>query len=102
MNRGEINRMFEEFIVSLRKMFRRRYVSSLEEEVARLRAENRALLNSLLGTAGAAPLDPEVSRGPMAPTIRRRSWPQIANAREAAEVQRAESLRRAATTSSKG
>jgi hypothetical protein len=36
-----------------------RYVRMLEEEVARLRAENRALVNSLLGTAGFPPISPE-------------------------------------------
>jgi len=36
----------------LQKVLRGRYVELLEEEVARLRAENRALTNSLLGTAG--------------------------------------------------
>ena len=35
---------------------RGRYVRVLEDEVARLRAENRALLNSLLGTVGVPPL----------------------------------------------
>jgi hypothetical protein len=98
---GEINRVFEEFIASVRKIFRRRYVYSLEEEVTRLRAENRALLNSLLGTAGVPPLDIEAPRGPMAPTVRRRSWPQIANAREVAETQRAESARRVASATSR-
>jgi hypothetical protein len=34
-----------------------RYVASLEDEVARLRGENRALTNSLLGTAGFPPVD---------------------------------------------
>lgn len=33
-----------------------RYTRSLEEEVARLRAENRALLNSILGIAGVPPV----------------------------------------------
>jgi hypothetical protein len=33
-----------------------RYASTLEAEVARLRAENRALLNSILGIAGVPPL----------------------------------------------
>lgn len=32
-----------------------RYARSLEDEVARLRAENRALLDSILGIAGVAP-----------------------------------------------
>jgi hypothetical protein len=33
---------------------RNRYVRALEADVARLRAENRALVNSLLGTEGMA------------------------------------------------
>ena len=36
----------------IRDFFRTRYVGMLEGEVARLRAENRALMNSFLGTAG--------------------------------------------------
>jgi hypothetical protein len=61
------------------------YVHSLEEEAARLRAENRALLNSLLGTAGIPPLDPQTrAAGPATPPLRRRSWPQIATEREVA------------------
>lgn len=35
---------------------RTRYTRALEEEVARLRAENRALVNSILGVAGIAPM----------------------------------------------
>lgn len=34
----------------------RRYVGALEAEVARLRMENRALLNSILGIAGVPPI----------------------------------------------
>jgi hypothetical protein len=34
-------------------------IRALESEVARLRAENRALLNSILGIAGMKPLPPE-------------------------------------------
>jgi|SRR5579862_9821822 len=61
------------------------YVHALEEEAARLRAENRALLNSLLGTAGIPPLDPQTRpAGPMIAPTRRRSWPQIAAEREVA------------------
>ena len=66
---------------------RSRYVRLLEEEVARLRAENRALVNSLLGTAGFPPLslDEEVRRGPVAlPPVRRRTWTQLAREREVA------------------
>jgi hypothetical protein len=66
---------------------RSRYVLMLEEEVARLRAENRALVNSLLGTAGFPPvsLDDDVRRGPVAMSpVRRRTWTQIARERELA------------------
>jgi len=66
------------FISSLRSLFTRRYVHLLEDECARLRAENRALLNSLLGTAGIAPLDAVRPAGPPLAPVRRRSWPQIA------------------------
>jgi len=69
----------------IEKHFRSRYVRMLEEEVARLRGENRALVNSLLGTAGFPPiaLDDEVRGGfaPMSP-VRRRTWSQIARERE--------------------
>ena len=68
-----------------RSAFPESYVRTLEEEVARLRAENRALLNSLLGTAGIPPL--EIPGGsatrPVAMPTRRRSWPQIAQTLEA-------------------
>ncbi len=66
---------------------RGRYVRMLEEEVARLRAENRALVNSLLGTAGFPPisLDDDIRRGPVAISpVRRRTWTQIAREREVA------------------
>jgi hypothetical protein len=66
---------------------RGRYVLMLEEEVERLRAENRALVNSLLGTAGFPPisLDEEVRRGAgMMSPVRRRTWTQIARERELA------------------
>jgi hypothetical protein len=65
---------------------RGRYVDTLEDEVARLRAENRALLNSLLGTAGIPPLEIPGGEGaarPVAMPTRRRSWPQIAQSLEA-------------------
>ena len=69
----------------LAKYLRSRYVRMLEEDVERLRAENRALVNSLLGTAGFPPiaLDDEVRRGPVALSpVRRRTWTQIARERE--------------------
>ncbi len=66
---------------------RGRYVLLLEEEVGRLRGENRALVNSLLGTAGFPPisLEDEVRRGgTMMSPVRRRTWTQIAREREMA------------------
>ncbi len=39
-----------------RRLFSTRYSAVLEAEVARLRAENRALLNSILGIAGVPPI----------------------------------------------
>ena len=61
---------------------RSRYVRLLEDEVARLREENRALLNSVLGTAGVAPIEmPPVHSGTVA-AVRRRTWAQISTARE--------------------
>ncbi len=61
-----------------------RYTRTLEDEVERLRGENRALLNSLLGTAGFPPLQVPEGRWPTesAPPVRRRSWHQIAARRE--------------------
>jgi hypothetical protein len=41
----------------LERLLNGRYVGLLEGEVSRLRAENRALTNSLLGTAGFPPVD---------------------------------------------
>ncbi|MFZ0821039.1 MAG: hypothetical protein WAM91_13285 [Candidatus Acidiferrales bacterium] len=61
------------------------YLRRLEDDVARLRAENRALLNSLLGTAGIPPLEIPGGDGatrPAAMPTRRRSWPQIAHSLE--------------------
>jgi hypothetical protein len=69
----------------LSQHLRSRYVRLLEEEVARLRAENRALVNSLLGTAGFPPisLEEDARRGFAAlPPVRRRTWTQIARERE--------------------
>ncbi|HSC45903.1 MAG TPA: hypothetical protein VLC94_08730 [Candidatus Acidoferrum sp.] len=62
----------------------------------RLRAENRALLNSLLGTAGFPPLDfvqPDQPRE--LPRLRRRSWHQLQAVKEA-ELRR-ESAQRSAS-----
>ena len=40
----------------LKRAFTTRYVGMLEGEVARLRMENRALMNSILGIAGVPPV----------------------------------------------
>ena len=46
--------------MTIREMWRRitatRYTRALEAEIGRLRAENRALLNSILGIAGIPPI----------------------------------------------
>jgi hypothetical protein len=71
--------MFKE----LKKLFRSAYVRILEQEVERLRAENRALTNSLLGTAGFPPVDfPEAPKPQALPRLRKRSWHQIQNWKE--------------------
>jgi hypothetical protein len=56
-----------------------RYTRALEDEVMRLRAENRALMNSILGVAGVPPLKLDV--GPSACTngaALRNGWPSAA------------------------
>ena len=66
------------------RLLRGRYVGLLEAEVARLRAENRALTNSLLGTAGFPPVDyPELAKPQPIPRLRKRSWHQIQAWKEA-------------------
>ena len=68
----------------LHKFMQTRYVGLLEGEVLRLRAENRALMNSLLGTAGFPPVDfPEAPRPQSVPRLRKRSWHQIQAWKEA-------------------
>ena len=77
----------------LHKFLQTKYVPLLEKEVAReraendrLRAENRALINSLLGTAGFPPVEfPEAPKPPACggPRLRKRSWHQIQAWREA-------------------
>ncbi|MGC1620745.1 MAG: hypothetical protein WA765_19810 [Candidatus Acidiferrum sp.] len=55
-----------------------KYVGLLEADVTRLRAENRALMNSLLGTAGFPPVEfPEAPKPQALPRVRKRSWHQI-------------------------
>ena len=67
----------------LSRVMRSRYVCVLEEEVSRLRAENRALINSLLGTAGFPPVEfPEAPKPQPLPRLRKRSWHQIQAWRE--------------------
>ena len=79
--------MIQSMMNWLSRHLRSRYVLLLEEDVARLRAENRALVNSLLGTAGFPPVLPEddARRGLVGlPPVRRRTWTQIARERELA------------------
>ena len=79
--------MWEDVLTWIVRHARSRYLRMLEEEVVRLRGENRALVNSLLGTAGFPPiaLDDDARRGPVAlPPVRRRTWTQIARERELA------------------
>jgi hypothetical protein len=67
----------------LQRLFNGRYIDMLEADVARLRAENRALMNSLLGTAGFPPLDfPETLKPQPLSRLRKRSWQQIQTRRE--------------------
>ena len=79
--------MLSKMITWVSVHLRSRYVLLLEEEVERLRGENRALVNSLLGTAGFPPisLDDDARRGGVGMTaVRRRTWTQIAREREMA------------------
>jgi hypothetical protein len=72
----------------LRKLVQIKYVGLLEADVARLRAENRALMNSLLGTAGFPPVDfPEAPKPQPLPRLRKRSWHQIQAWRESGAAQ---------------
>jgi hypothetical protein len=68
----------------LQRLLRGRYVGLLEGEVTRLRAENRALMNSLLGTAGFPPVEfPGAPKPQPLPRLRKRSWHQIQAWKEA-------------------
>jgi hypothetical protein len=70
-------------LTRFKQFLRSRYVRLLEEEVSRLRAENRALMNSLLGTAGFPPVEfPEAPKPQALPRLRKRSWHQIQAWRE--------------------
>ncbi len=67
----------------LQRLLHGRYVGLLEADVARLRAENRALMNSLLGTAGFPPVEfPEAPKPQPLPRLRKRSWHQVQAWRE--------------------
>jgi hypothetical protein len=67
----------------LHHIWKSSYVRMLEEENARLRAENRAFLNSLLGTVGFPPMEsPEASKPVEYSRFRKRSWPQVQRLRE--------------------
>lgn len=67
----------------LRTILQTKYVEMLEDEVSRLRAENRALMNSLLGTAGFPPVEfPEAPKPVPLSRLRKRSWHQIQAWRE--------------------
>ncbi|MFZ0641194.1 MAG: hypothetical protein WAN33_10185 [Candidatus Acidiferrales bacterium] len=50
--------------LAARLRIRTRYTRALEEEVVRLRAENRALVNSILGVAGIPPMRAAVVHAP--------------------------------------
>jgi hypothetical protein len=78
-------KVWQEILTWCGRHARSRYVRAIEEEVVRLRTENRALVNSLLGTAGFPPisLEEEVRRGATGMTpVRRRTWAQIAREKE--------------------
>ena len=66
----------------VRQIWKSRYVAMLEEENARLKAENRAFLNSLLGVAGFGPVESGESKPVELNRVRKRSWPQIQRMRE--------------------
>lgn len=92
-----------DWLARLRESLRSRYVRVLEDQVSReraeierLRAENRALLNSLLSTAGAPPIEAPPAHPAQIAPIRRRSWPQIAIAREIEAAREARARERAA------
>src|ERR1700682_478791 len=66
-----------------RRILQTRYVGLLEGEVTRLRAESRALMNSLLGTAGFPPVEfREAPKPQPLPRLRKRSWHQLQAWRE--------------------
>jgi hypothetical protein len=81
--------VLEIMLKTLKQLWRSDYVQLLEEEVTRLRAENRALTNSLLGTAGFPPVEyPEPAKPQALPRLRKRSWHQIQAWKEAEATNR--------------
>ncbi|MGA7852558.1 MAG: hypothetical protein WCA15_04470 [Candidatus Acidiferrales bacterium] len=52
-----------------RRLFSTKYSAILEAEVARLRAENRALLNSILGIAGVPPITVGADAPALTPSV---------------------------------
>jgi hypothetical protein len=84
----DIKRLFQRLMQS-------RYVGMLEGELVRLRLENRALTNSLLGTAGFPPVDfPESAKPQLVPRMRKRSWHQLQAVRETAAAREASDFRK--------
>jgi hypothetical protein len=84
----------------IKNLFPGRDVDLLEAEVVRLRAENRALTNSLLGTAGFPPVDfPEAPKLQSLTRPRKRSWHQIQAWRETEATRDADTERHAAIRS---
>jgi len=90
-----------DWFMNVRAVLRGRYVRALEEQLVReradidrLREENRAMLNSLLGLAGVPPVEVPRVAPAGAPTIRRRSWPQVAATREIEAARNAQSRER--------
>ncbi len=79
----------------LQRLFASGYVGMMEAELVRLRAENRALTNSLLGTAGFPPVDfpPETSKPVALTRLRKRSWPQVQARRESEAARDIEAIR---------
>lgn len=67
----------------LKNLFRSRYVAKLEVDNARLLEENRALMNSLLGTAGVSPIETGGTPQKADKPVRRPTWGQTARRLEA-------------------
>lgn len=94
------------WLAGLRQAVRGRYVRLLEAqiereraEIERLRAENRALLNSLLGTGGFPPVEARPLHPAQIAPLRRRSWQQIAATQEIEAMRREANARKQETKS---